>query len=531
MAFSSALILTDLNDYIAPSQECIKPVEVKKSTDNNGSSEIKVDNEGSYYEISQDGGESKLEQASISLNDCLACSGCVTSAESVLITMQSQEELYNVLKTNQQQPQDHRTIVISISPQSRASLAAKYRLSLLQVHKRLVTFFKHHLGVHHVFDISYARDLSLVETAKEFVERYQTYLHQGGDLIEQQAQQQQQVEEGGRQRRRRQAPPPSQQQQSIPMLASSCPGWVCYAEKTHGEVLPHISAAKSPQQMMGSLIKDYLATKTNTRPDRIYHVSVMPCYDKKLEASRPDFFLETFNTREVDCVLTTGEVDKMFMEQNIDFSQLPESPIDDIFNKISTSHQQETVYGTFGSSSGGALEYILASAAKELFQLNDVPVDPQEQQTGRVVIKTGKNADVKEYMLQSDDGRTLLRFASAYGFRNIQNIVRKIKTGKCNYHYVEVMACPGGCANGGGQLPAQEQANLEQVIPIKDWVQHVEHIYRSAPGIAPESNESLKAIYSEWIANASSPDHVAKLLRTQYHAVTQNLANPLATKW
>lgn len=184
--------------------------------------------------------------------------------------MQSQEELYNVLKTNQEQPAEHRTIVISISPQSRASLAAKYRLTLLQVHKRLVTFFKHHLGVHHVFDITYARDLSLVETAKEFVERYQSYLHQGGDVIEQQAQQQQQQqpEEGGRQRRRRQAPGSSQQQQqqqSIPMLASSCPGWVCYAEKTHGEVLPHISAAKSPQQMMGSLVKDYLATKTNTR--------------------------------------------------------------------------------------------------------------------------------------------------------------------------------------------------------------------------------------------------------------------------
>ncbi|CAO3599606.1 unnamed protein product [Absidia cylindrospora] len=457
--------------------------------------------------------------------------------------MQSQEELYNILKANQlqQDPNELRTIVISISPQSKASLAAKYQLSSLQVHKRLVTFFKHHLGVHHVFDIAYARDLSLVESAKEFVERYQSYLRQGGDLIEQQAQQQQQQqpeEGGGRQRRRRQAPSgqQQQQQQSIPMLASSCPGWVCYAEKTHGEVLPHISATKSPQQMMGSLVKDYLATKTNTRPDHIYHVSVMPCYDKKLEASRPDFFLETYNTREVDCVLTTGEVDKMFGEQNVDFTQLPESPIDDIFNKVDVdpSTQQETIYGTPGSSSGGSLEYILASAARELFQLNDVPSDPQQQQqqeqNGRVVIKIGKNADVKEYMLQADDGRILLRFASAYGFRNIQNIVRKIKTGKCNYHYVEVMACPGGCANGGGQLPAQEQANLEQVIPVKDWVQHVEQIYRTAPCVAPESNESLKAVYNEWLGMSSPVDHV-KLLRTAYHAVTQSLANPLATKW
>ncbi|CAO3624879.1 unnamed protein product [Cunninghamella blakesleeana] len=548
MAFSSALILTDLNDYIAPSQACIKPVEVKKSTDNNGPSEIKVDNEGGYYEISHNGGEAKLEQASISLNDCLACSGCVTSAESVLITMQSQEELYQILKTNKEQPDQYRTIVISISPQSVASLSAKYKLPTLQTYKRLITFFKHQLGAHHVFDIAFARDLSLVESTKEFIQRYKNYLINGGEAIETQLLQQQQEEDNnnsGRSRRRRGGASTNNnnQQQFLPMLASSCPGWVCYAEKTHGDVLPFISTTKSPQQMMGTLVKDYLAKKTNTRPDRIYHVSIMPCYDKKLEASRPDFFLDNYNTREVDCVLTTGEVDKMFSEQNIDFIQLPESPIDDIFNKVGIDPvtQTEISYGASGSSSGGALEYILASAAKELFQLHDVPSDPllEQQQLnnnnngGRVIIKMGKNTDVKEYFLQDDQGRILLRFASAYGFRNIQNIVRKVKSGKSSYHFVEVMACPGGCINGGGQLPAQtlsQEDEIVQTIPVKDWVQYVEHIYRSNPNLPPETNQSLQSIYNEWISNTPS-DQVSKLFHTQYHAVTQNLANPLATKW
>lgn len=187
--------------------------------------------------------------------------------------MQSQEELYEILNTNRSDPSKHRTVVVSISPQSRASLGAKYNLSPIQVHRRLISFFKHHLGAHHVFDTSFSRDLSLVESAREFVERYRLYMANGGDKIEEalQQQDQQQEEAGGdrRSRRRRGAGAAAgatgaQQQQHLPMLASACPGWVCYAEKTHGAVIPHIATAKSPQQMMGSLVKDYLAKKTNT---------------------------------------------------------------------------------------------------------------------------------------------------------------------------------------------------------------------------------------------------------------------------
>ncbi|KAI8075852.1 iron hydrogenase [Gilbertella persicaria] len=460
--------------------------------------------------------------------------------------MQSQDELIKILQQNkaaieQNQPQNHRTIVISISPQSRASFAAKYQLSLLQVQHRLVYFFKHFLGAHHVFDIAFTQDLSLVESAREFTDRFKRYMQNGGEALEAVLQQadieKASMEEEGkpkvRARRRAGAKADKSSEsinQDLPMLASSCPGWVCYAEKTHGEVLPFITATKSPQQMMGSLVKDYFAKKTGLTPNQIYHVSIMPCYDKKLEASRPDFFLEQYNTREVDCVLTTSEIDKMVIEHNLDFTQLTESPIDDMFNKvgIDPTTQMETAYGVPGSSSGGALEYIFATAARELFNIHDVPNDPLNMASPRVMIKTGKNADVKEYFLQGDDGRILLRFATAYGFRNIQNIVRKIKTGKCNYHYIEVMACPGGCANGGGQLPAQ--ADSEQIVNAKDWVNYVENIYRSSQGVKPEENEIIKSIYNEWIINPSS-ERANQLLRTQYHAVTQNFGNPLATKW
>ena len=164
------------------------------------------------------------------------------------------------------------------------------------------------------------------------------------------------------------------------------------------------------------------------------------------------------------------------------------------FNKTATNSEMQMAFGTAGSSSGGYLEYILRTAARELFNIHDVPADPSSapHNNARVIVKTGKNADVREYFLQGDDGRILLRFATAFGFRNIQNIVRKVKSGKCSYHYVEVMACPGGCVNGGGQLP---NPNSEEVMSAKDWVSRVESVYQTVPGVAPEENEILKEIY------------------------------------
>ncbi|CAJ0769498.1 12853_t:CDS:2 [Entrophospora sp. SA101] len=471
MAFSGAVILKDLNDFIAPSQACIKPVEINKTSESN-SNVIKIDGSGEYYEVSQEGLETKLKTASITLDDCLACSGCITSAESILITMQSQEELYNVFKANKQamdenKLENYKTIVVSIAPQSRASIAAKYGLTPLQVAKRLTHFFKS-LGVHYVFDISFSRDFSLLESAREFVQRF------------------------------------------------PCPGWICYAEKTHGFVLPYVSQTKSPQQIMGVLVKDYLANKLGIRPNNIYHVDVMMCYDKKLEASRPDFFDENYQTRDVDCVITTGEVVKMFEEQNFNISESPEASLDS-FSKLSEDNEQLLSSG--GSSSGGYLEFIMKYAARELFDITGI--DPDKEQG--VVVKYGRNKDFKEVTLEVE-GKPLLKFASAYGFRNIQNLVRKVKTGNSPYHYIEVMACPSGCINGGGQLKPGE------TIPIKDWINSVNNIYHAIASKSPEENDKILELYSEWLEGFDSLKS-RKMLRTQYHAVENTLLNPLTVKW
>ena len=222
-------------------------------------------------------GQQKLEKVEITLADCLACSGCITSAEGVLITQQSQEEVLRVLNENNQAKIDGnlntiKLIVFTVSQQSLLSLAKRYDLSPIDATVHLSGYLKQ-LGADYVLDTKIADDIALLESRDEFLSRYQ-----------------------------------SKDSSKMPMLSSACPGWVCYAEKTHGSyILPYISTTRSPQQLMGMLVKEFLGQKLDIKADKIYHVTVMPCYDKKLEASRQDFFSEALESKDVDCVITSSK--------------------------------------------------------------------------------------------------------------------------------------------------------------------------------------------------------------------------------
>ncbi|KFP84801.1 Cytosolic Fe-S cluster assembly factor NARFL, partial [Apaloderma vittatum] len=452
-------------------QECIKPVKVEKKP-GNAAAKIRIEADGSYFQINPDGGAQKLEKAKITLNDCLACSGCITSAESILITQQSHEELCKILAFNKTAaPSEQKLVVVSVSPQSRASLAARCKMDILETAKKLTAFFK---GVHYVFDTTFSRNFSLLESQREFVTRF-----------------------------RRQA----EDKQALPMLASACPGWICYAEKTHGSfIIPYISTTKSPQQVMGSLVKTYFAEQQHLTPDQIYHVTVMPCYDKKLEASRPDFFNQEYQTRDVDCVITTGEVLKLLEQEGVSLSDVDPAPLDTMFRSAA-----EELTGHAGGGSGGYLEHVYKHAAQELFGI----------QVDTIQYKPLKNKDFQEVTLEKD-GVVLLQFALAYGFRNIQNLVQKLKRGKSPYHYVEVMACPSGCLNGGGQLKPDGESGKEQL-------QQVEKLYESLKTEIPEQNRTVEELYERWLGGAAS-EKAAKALHTEYHAVEKTSAG-FNIKW
>ncbi|XP_064396968.1 cytosolic iron-sulfur assembly component 3-like isoform X1 [Halichondria panicea] len=480
--FSSALKLTDLNDFITPSQECIMPVKIDKSSSKAGAAAVSIDSDGTYLELDEKGQKHYLKKATITLSDCLACSGCVTSAETVLLQQQSQAELLRVIQDNEHFKEigdidKVKVVVLSLSPQSRASLAVDHKLTdVQQAGGKLVTFFKK-LGVQYVFDTTFSRDFSLLESAREFVRRYK-----------------------------------SSSDKSLPMLTSACPGWVCYAEKVHGSfVLPYISTAKSPQQVMGSLVKDYFAKLLMKRPDQLFHVAVMPCFDKKLEASRSDFYDDVSHSKDVDCVLTTGEVNALIKEQEVVLSNLDVQQFDKPFSGSGV----DDIYVHAGGGAGGYLEAVLNYSANKLFglELKDISY------------KNLRNKDMREVVVKIDE-KTELKFAAAYGFRNIQNLMQKLRRGRCNYHFVEVMACPSGCLNGGGQIHASLKADAAKVI-----LPQVEQIYNGLKVKLPEENEAVQVLYREWLQGDSVEScSIEKLLHTTYHHI-ETQTTSLAIKW
>lgn len=472
------------------------------------------------------------------------------------------------------------TPILSIAPQSIASLAALHNLEPASCLSHLRRAFQTHLGFKLCFDTTFARHLSLMEGRQELVEKAPSL--KGKERA---------IECGYK---------------SFPLLASACPGWICYAEKTHGELLPYISNVKSPQQVMGSLVKDWIAPKLGLARRQIYHVSVMPCYDKKLEASRPDFATEEGN-RDVDCVLTTGEVEKILREKGVDLAGLDES--DDL--PAEEEAYMPSLLPQAGTASGGYLHNAIVAAieAQSLDGLARLSLDT----------KVVRGEDYVEYLLRSDQ-QLIFRGAKCYGFRNLQNVVRKVgreaglivtkgAAGKAvsrragglirksarssaiatpeeperGYDFIEVMACPSGCVNGGGQIappkhplpikvdkegmPLVEGAEGEykivtdekdghRLLSGKEWTARVEELYWQLGGarkiaLAGDASvhESLRPyvdslagyaaydkraqeILDEMSRDAMDPGAVRHhLLRTQYRAVESEEINGLAVKW
>ncbi|KAK4434827.1 protein NAR1 [Sesamum alatum] len=455
--FSATLRIGDLNDYIAPSQGCV----------------IKSENVGKAKTAPK---ALETEPVKISLKDCLACSGCITSAETVMLEKQSLGEFLSNLNKG-------KSVVVSLSPQSRASLAVHFGLSPIQVFRKLTTLFKS-FGVKAIFDTSSSRDLTLIESCNEFIVRYKQSSSTADEKLK----------------------------SSLPMISSACPGWICYAEKTLGSyILPYISSVKSPQQTIGAAIKNHLCQKLYLRPEDIYHVTVMPCYDKKLEAAREDFVFQvdsdSESITEVDSVLTTGEVLDLIQSRSIDFPALEESPVDKLLSNVD---EEGHLYGVRGSS-GGYADTIFRHAAKVIFD---------KEINGPLEFKTIRNADFREVTLEVQ-GKVVLRFAQCYGFRNLRNIVMKIKSGKCEYHFLEIMACPSGCLNGGGQIKPKPGQSA------KDLIQLLETAYSENVLVAdPFENPRIKRLYNEWLGEPGS-ETAKRHLHTEYHPVVKSISSQL----
>ncbi|GFY91629.1 ferredoxin hydrogenase [Actinidia rufa] len=410
--FSATLRIGDLNDYIAPSQGCVVSLKGIKPTPHKLQKSENAEKSRSAPNPVQ------TDPVKISLKDCLACSGCITSAETVMLEKQSLDEFLSSIKKG-------KTVIVSLSPQSRASLAVHFGLSSLQIFKKLTTFLKS-LGVKAVFDTSCSRDLALIESCNEFISRYKQLSDDGSC------------------------------KSSLPMISSAC-------------------------------------------PDDVYHVTVMPCYDKKLEAARDDFMFEVesqggthentvLKITEVDSVLTSGEVLDLIQAKSVDFRTLEESSLDKLLTNV---NEEGHLYGVHGSS-GGYAETIFQHTAKILFG---------KEIKGPLDFKIIKNSDFREVCLE--------------------NIVRKIKTGKCDYHFIEVMACPSGCLNGGGQIKRKPGQSP------RDFIQSLEMAYTDdVLASDPFKNPVIKTLYDEWLDQPGS-EKAKKLMHTEYHPVVKSITAAL----
>ncbi|KAK3498329.1 cytosolic Fe-S cluster assembly factor nar-1 [Neurospora crassa] len=531
---SAILSVDDLNDFISPGVACIKPIETLPTAappagDANSSLEVEVILDGQQPEA-----KSNAPPAEISLTDCLACSGCVTSAEAVLVSLQSHNEVLNMLdsapalklvgpdangKHSVQglENSDAKLYVASVSPQSRASLAAACGNGVTeqQAGRMIEQLFLGEQGLARggkwgnkftwVVDTNTAREATLVLGSDEVL----------GGLI---------------------AP---SDKAATPVLTASCPGWVCYAEKTHPYVLPHLSRVKSPQALMGTLLKTSLSRILDIAPERIWHLAVMPCFDKKLEASREELTDAVWagdgkpgrGVRDVDCVITSKEVLMLAASRGFDFFSLsasmpPQTPrfpdqlIHDFLFR--PGHRQQS---REAGTSGGNMHFILRhlQAKNPGSQIQTVP---------------GRNADVVEYKLIAEAGEVMFKAARYYGFRNIQNLVRKLKPAKASrmpggkpfgsakrpagkasgldYGYVEVMACPGGCTNGGGQIKVDDQVVVDRkglaVKPgpqeQKEWQKEVDEAYFSGD----ESGSRAQDESLDLVVDGISPSHIRNVL-------------------
>ncbi len=380
---------------------------------------------------------------------CVACGQCIDRCPVAALYEKSHEDkVWDALSD----PNKH--VVVQTAPAIRAAIGEMFGLpagTLLTGH--MVSALRR-MGFDKVMDTDFTADLTIMEEGTELIKRITT----GGVL---------------------------------PMITSCSPGWINFIERFYPTLLPHLSTCKSPQQMFGALVKTYYAEKSGINPADIFSVSLMPCTAKKYEAERPEMNASGF--QDVDAVLTTREIGRMIKQAGIQFAQLPEEEHDDPMG-ISTG--AAVIFG----ATGGVMEAALRTAY-ELITGKEIPAIDITAVRGMEGVREAK------IMI----GDLEVKAAVAHGLGNARKLLDLISEGKADYHFIEIMACPGGCIGGGGQ-PVPTTLEIRK--------KRAEAIYQADKGLPirkSHENPAIKRIYEEFLGepNGKKSHH---LLHTQYTA-------------
>jgi len=376
---------------------------------------------------------------------CVNCGQCVQVCPVGALTIH--DDINNVYKNKM----NGKILVAQIAPSSRTTIAEALGAEPGTVSTaRIVTAMKM-IGFDYIFDTDFSADLTIMEEGNELLKRITT----GGVL---------------------------------PMMTSCCPGWVKFCETFYPKFTDHLSSAKSPQQMFGSIIKTYFADKAGIDPANIFSCSIMPCTAKKFECNRPE--MKDSGYQDVDVVLTVHELARMIKAAGIDFAKLEDTPFDDPFGIGSGA-------GEIFAATGGVMEAALRTVYEVI--------------TGKTLENIEFHAvrgfdGLKE--AQIDMNGTIVKVAVVHSLGEARKIMDRVIAGKADYHFIEVMACPGGCIGGGGN-PIRNWKKVEKRT-IKVYEQD-----KDLPIRKSHESPAIKMIYDEFLVEPLGEKSHA-LLHTKY---------------
>lgn len=387
---------------------------------------------------------------------CIACGQCIVSCPTGALV-----EKDDTAKVMEAIADPEKFVVVQTAPSIRATLGECFDMPIgTNVKGKMVAALRR-LGFDRVFDTDFGADLTIMEEGTEFIHR---------------------VQEGG----------------VLPMITSCSPGWVKYIEHFYPELLPHLSSCKSPQSMQGAVTKSWFAEKAGIDPKKIVSVSVMPCTAKKYEIQRDDMNGAGEGLMDNDYSITTRELSRMIKKCGIDFVNLPEEDFDPCMD-ISTG--AAAIFGT----TGGVMEAALRTVA-DILTGEDLKAIDYHEVRGMAKIKEAT------YEIAGKP----VHVAVASGMQNAKVILDKIKSGEANYDFIEIMGCPGGCINGGGQ--PYQPAVVRSFTDYKE--KRAEALYeedRNLPLRKSHKSPLIQKIYEEYLGEPGS-EKAHHLLHTTYVA-------------
>ena len=389
---------------------------------------------------------------------CLMCGQCVSVCPTGALMAKSEIDKVDAAFA------EGKHVIVQTAPAVRAALGEEFGMKIgTPVTGKMVAALRR-LGFERVYDTDFGADLTIMEEANELLHR---------------------VKNGG----------------TLPMITSCSPGWINYAEIYYGDLLPHLSSCKSPHEMQGAILKSYYAKEKGIDPKDIFVVSIMPCTAKKFEKERPQ--LVTNGLPDVDAVLTTRELGDLIKRSGIMWNRLPDEEFDqDIMGEYSGA-------GVIFGVTGGVMEAALRTAYFVL--------EGKEHEAITFEAVRGMEG-IKEASLEL--GGMTVNIAVASGMKNAKVLLDDIRAGKSKYHFIEIMCCPGGCVNGGGQpyvrpcfLPDEDDDILDTYREKRAAALYSEderNVLRQS-----HNNTQIKELYEKFLGDPNS--HLAhELLHTSY---------------